>query len=90
MGRCLSQSANPPLAARQRRRVNLEFLGFRYEGGRCLQARDIGTVAQLDLHITPKDDTRRDEVCIFLQEGGSSLEHEDWLEGWSRRELGLT
>ena len=90
MGRCFPQSANPPLAARQRRRVNLEFLSLRYEGGRCLQARDVGTVAQLGLHVTPKDGTRRDEVCIFFQEGGPSLEHEDGLEGWGRKKLGLT
>jgi hypothetical protein len=26
-------------------------------------------------------------VCVFLQEGGSSLEHEDGLECWARGNL---
>jgi len=83
MGRRLPESANPPLAAGQCWRVNLEFLTFWYEGGRCFQAGHVGTVAKLGLHVTPKDGTCCNEVCVFFQEGGSSLEHEDGLECWT-------
>ena len=44
-------------------------------------------MAQLSLHVTSEDGTCRDEVCVFLQEGGSSLEHEDGLECWFEGEI---
>ncbi len=66
MRRCLSQCANPPLATRYGRGVNLKFLRRRNERRSGLEAGDVRPVAKLGLQVAPKNRVCSNEVSVFL------------------------
>jgi hypothetical protein len=82
MRRRLPQSTNPPLAARQRRRVDLELARGGEVRRRRLEPRDISPVRELGLKVAPEDGTGLDEREVGAVQGGGSLEVEHGCEGW--------
>ena len=55
VGCSLAKRANPPLAARQRRRVDLELACLGYVGCCCLERGNVGSMAEFGLQIAPRE-----------------------------------
>ena len=73
----LTQSSDPPLGAREGRRVDLELLRFQNKRSSGLQRRYIATVSEFGLQIATYDTVVLDKRPVFLEKavGTLALEH---------------
>lgn len=78
--RGLPKRADPPLRARQRRRVDIELVGFWDVRRGRFELCDVRAVTKFGLEVAPEDAAVFDECAELGFELFGALEHHDRLE----------